>query len=136
MLGRLKSREKFTLVQSITKNFCFHKCMISKREKLSKEIEESQKNKKTSLRARMKKIESMYDNGGGEDNPDVVKIILWRKYEKDFKNDYFKRGSSIKSTDLETTSYYLLNEFLLYPVTPQTLFKVALAGKYAFKALY
>jgi hypothetical protein len=46
-----------------------------------------------------------------------------------------KRTGGVKVATQEGGKYHFLKEFVKYPVTPQTLFKVSLACKYVFQAL-
>ncbi len=47
---------------------------------------------------------------------------------------FFDQGG-IKQEALKNERYYYLKEFVEYPVSPQTLFKISLAKKYVYDAL-
>lgn len=44
---------------------------------------------------RHRKLSKMFHHTKEENIRDVVKINLWRKYKKDLKGKYFKRGEAV-----------------------------------------
>lgn len=47
---------------------------------------------------------------------------------------FFDQGG-IKQEVLQNDRFYFLKEFVEYPISPQTLFKISLAKKYVYDAL-
>ena len=80
------------LVQSLEKDFCFHKCLIQKKEEFSEEIEKKQKEAKHSVVNRHKKMARIFLHVDEKNIGDLIKIKIWRKYKKEKKNKYFRRG--------------------------------------------
>jgi hypothetical protein len=90
----IQGNETITLVQSITTDFMFHKCLIKNRIKYSQEvIDESKSNtlNKHNLEKREAKYRAMFDHYKSE-NSDLVQRELWKDFEKEKRMAFFDQG--------------------------------------------
>lgn len=66
---------------------------------------------------------------------EVMKLELWKQASKDDISNLLSKDQKLKVTDEKKGVFRFLKEFVLYPVTYQTMLRISLTSKYVFQVL-
>lgn len=83
----MKKFDESLLVQSLDREHCFSKCIISGKEIFVEDTKEKEAEKKILVK-RNKNLFEMFDHVP-ENVSDIVKIVYWAKYKKEKKKEIF-----------------------------------------------
>jgi len=71
-----------------------------------------------------------------EEIKEVLKIVYWSKFRKEREKEFFQRDGKLTLKDVENSKFYLLSEYIVFPMSTSLIFKATLAVQYLFKAIH
>ena len=106
--------------------------------KYGKEVEAEEENrKKGKLKMKHEKYKKMFVHFRDEklSDEEVMKLELWKQASKDDISNLLSKDQKLKVTDEKKGMFRFMKEFVLYPVTYQTMLRISLTSKYVFQVL-